>query len=304
MSKSIADKLIAWAAKKGPKVTQEQLVAGIGKLGHWQDIVKQKRLLSSLLKRVDIYKEVEHTYRLEQSKVTIEKEESTGGLTVNHLDLLSGLEFKKFLGWFFAQRGAKTCVTKSSGDHGVDLIVEMDKRKIAVQAKRYQPSSGVGAVAVRDAYAGMKNYDCQAAQVIATTFFTRQAIEEAKKLGVELWDRSRLQNELNLLNVKTETNNGPKLAKPEAKTEKRELRQVVLDDPKNLKNNQVLRVKIEADIVRLCSSKEEPVGIVKGFDAKWIQTHSEKGAVFKIRFRNTKKEGMRIEAEAQWFEVK
>ena len=303
MNKSLVNMLIDWASEKGPIVTQEQIVRGIDEFTYFQDAIKHKRLLTSLLKRVDIYKEVEHTYRLVQSKVNIEKVESTGGLTVYHLDLLTGLEFEEFLGWFFSQRGAKTNVTKSRSDHGVNIIVEMEQRKIAVQARRYKPSSGVGAVAVRDTFAGMKNYGCQEALAITTTFYTKQAKDEAEKLGVELWDRSRFQSELNLLN-RTENLNRPKMLKPESKIDRRELREVDLSISEILKNNQILGVKVEQDVVSLCNSKGGSVGIVKGFDAKWIQKYSSKGAVFKIKARNIKNNGTWIDAEAQWFDVK
>jgi len=159
-------------------------------------------------------------------------------------------------------------------------------------------------VAVRDAYAGMKNYDCQAALAIATTFFTRQAKEEAEKLGVELWDRAYLQNELNLLNIKIESPNADKLSKPESKIEKRVLKHVMLHNALSLKNNQALRISIDNGVVILQNSKNQLIGSVNGSDSQWVNRYSQKGATFKVRFHSSKKDGMRVEAEAQWFEVK
>lgn len=108
------------------------------------------------------------------------------------LDKLTGMEFEEFLAGLFRDQGYAAELTPTSGDYGADLILSKDGQRIAVQAKRYVGSVGVGAV--QEALSGMAYYQCQTAWVITTGAFTANALELAGKSGVKMIGRSEIGN--------------------------------------------------------------------------------------------------------------
>lgn len=98
---------------------------------------------------------------------------------------ISGLEYEQYCADYLNSHGytgAKT--TKASGDHGVDVIAYKRGKKYAIQCKYY--SSPVGNKAIQEVYTGMALYGCNRGIVITNSTFTKQATEEAKKLGIKL----------------------------------------------------------------------------------------------------------------------
>lgn len=88
---------------------------------------------------------------------------------------------KRLLGMGFV----KVYTTKASGDHGVDLLaVEPNGDTWAIQCKYY--SNAVSFKAVQEAFTGKAIYKCDKAVVITNSIFTKQARDDAEKLGVEL----------------------------------------------------------------------------------------------------------------------
>lgn len=79
-------------------------------------------------------------------------------------------------------------VTKGSGDFGVDIIANKDGKKHVFQIKRYK--SRVGVAAIQEIVSGRVYYKAECAYVITNSFFTKQAIEMAKKCNVILIDRN------------------------------------------------------------------------------------------------------------------
>lgn len=115
-----------------------------------------------------------------------------GAAKAAELDQLDGVEFEEFLAGLFRAQGYAAELTPTSGDYGADLILSKDGQRIAVQAKRYVGSVGVGAV--QEALSGMAYYKCQAAWVITTGTFTTNALELAQKSGVKMIGRSEIGN--------------------------------------------------------------------------------------------------------------
>ena len=74
--------------------------------------------------------------------------------------------------------------TPKSGDHGVDLVVDISGTRIAIQAKYYK--SSVGNAAVQEVHAGKGFCQADYAMVVCDSEFTRHAIELAEKLDVHL----------------------------------------------------------------------------------------------------------------------
>jgi HJR/Mrr/RecB family endonuclease len=104
---------------------------------------------------------------------------------------MRGVPFENFLVQVFENLGYTVQTTRTTGDHGVDLIASKGPCVIAVQAKGY-PSSTVGNGAVQEAYSGMAFYrrlhDCNRSAVITNSTFTKAAKEAAHELGCVLID--------------------------------------------------------------------------------------------------------------------
>ena len=108
------------------------------------------------------------------------------------IDYMSGVQFENFMANIFAQKGYPVQLTPASGDQGVDLLLTIDERRVAVQLKRYTAPVGNGAV--QEALAGMIHYKAKEAWVIATSTFTKSARQLAKSTGVRLIDRHELED--------------------------------------------------------------------------------------------------------------
>ena len=83
-------------------------------------------------------------------------------------------------------------VTQSSGDYGIDILAEKDGVTYAIQCKRY--SGPVGIKAVQEAYSGRDYYDRMVGCVLTNQYFTKAAVDAAKKLKILLWDRDYLES--------------------------------------------------------------------------------------------------------------
>ena len=107
------------------------------------------------------------------------------------IDSMSGYQFEIYLLDYFQSKGYRVQLS-ASGEHGVDLIVEKEDRKIAVQFKRYEARKKVGNQAIQEVMTGKSFYDCSEAWVITRSFYTPHAIQLANELEVRLIDRVSL----------------------------------------------------------------------------------------------------------------
>lgn len=107
-------------------------------------------------------------------------------------DNMTGLEFERYCGYILQKNSfSEIKITQASGDHGIDILAEKGGIKYAFQCKCY--SNNVGNEAVQQAHTGKCLYHMDIAVVITNRHFTQQAQEEAKQLGVKLWDRDKLE---------------------------------------------------------------------------------------------------------------
>lgn len=113
-----------------------------------------------------------------------------GSVQVNELAKLTGTEFEGYLAGLFKSHGYHVETTPITGDYGADLLLHKDKQKIAVQAKRWVGSVGVGAV--QEALSGMAYYRCNSAWVVTTGNYTPNALELAKQSNVNLLGRKEI----------------------------------------------------------------------------------------------------------------
>lgn len=108
------------------------------------------------------------------------------------LDTMDGFDFEYYCADLLAADGfVDVKVTRSSGDYGVDILAEKDGVTYAIQCKRY--TGLVGIKAVQEAYAGRDYYDRMVGAVLTNQYFTKPAVQAARKLKILLWDRDYLQ---------------------------------------------------------------------------------------------------------------
>lgn len=112
---------------------------------------------------------------------------------VKELDEIEGHDFEYYCAELLKKRGfVDVTVTKGSGDYGVDVLAEKDGVTYGIQCKAY--ATPVGVKAVQEAYAGKEYYDRMVGAVLTNQYFTKPAVEAAKKLKILLWDRGYLDS--------------------------------------------------------------------------------------------------------------
>ena len=112
---------------------------------------------------------------------------------IRSLDEIEGHDFEYYCAELLKKRGfVDVVVTKASGDYGVDVLAEKDGVTYGIQCKAY--ATPVGVKAVQEAYAGKEYYDRMVGAVLTNQYFTKPAVEAAKKLKILLWDRGYLDS--------------------------------------------------------------------------------------------------------------
>jgi len=108
------------------------------------------------------------------------------------VNAMSKLAFEKLVGSLLERQGYEVGNLRASNDYGVDMIINKDKERIAVQVKRSK--NKITRKATSDAVAGMKYYNCtKKAMVITNSEFTEDAREFARGTECILIDRTILQ---------------------------------------------------------------------------------------------------------------
>jgi len=111
---------------------------------------------------------------------------------MRQLRSLKGISFEKYIKKFLDHRGCPMELTPYR-DKGVDLFGQMDGKKTIIQCKQ-KPKVEIGVI--QRLYANKKRYKADRFLVITTGEFTKDAIEEARNLGVECWDGKKLLEEI------------------------------------------------------------------------------------------------------------
>jgi restriction system protein len=108
------------------------------------------------------------------------------------IDRMNGDDFEKRLQILYENLGFKVTRTggRPGGDYGVDLVIEKNGEKTAIQAKCYK--NKVGEDAVREVHTGKRFYYCNKAQVITNSNFTPMAWNLARANYVWLTNRKGL----------------------------------------------------------------------------------------------------------------
>lgn len=109
------------------------------------------------------------------------------------IDKLSGIEFERFVGNIFQNKGFKVEYTPTSGDFGADIILT-DKHsaiKTAVQVKRWQKNVGLDVISQINK--GMLYYKCPKGLIVTNSGFTWDIQKQKKNWSnIEFIDRFQL----------------------------------------------------------------------------------------------------------------
>jgi len=106
--------------------------------------------------------------------------------------LASPEEFEYLCAQIFKKRGYKVELTPSGGDYGADVIARKKGLTIIISAKRYDESNVVGNRWVQQLVGAMPHFSADSAVLMTTSYFTKQAIEQAENCSVELIDGEEL----------------------------------------------------------------------------------------------------------------
>jgi len=105
-----------------------------------------------------------------------------------------GHAYEERLKKFFERLDMPCEGVSNSADQGVDLIVEKNGHRIAIQCKYYQHT--VGNSAVQEAFAGREYYACEESWVVSNAKFTRSAKDLAEAVHVILVEQEDLVSQM------------------------------------------------------------------------------------------------------------
>jgi restriction system protein len=126
---------------------------------------------------------------------------------LNEILKLNRLEFENYIEALFQKQGFNVTKTPESENVGIDLVITKKIKsqitKTAVKCGQYKKSVGVSAI--QDIFNGQHLCKCNESMIITTSEFTTPAIKKATDLNVELWDKTKLTEEVNST-IKTNNN--------------------------------------------------------------------------------------------------
>lgn len=110
---------------------------------------------------------------------------------LEQLLIMDPIEFEDFVGWMFEKQGYSAKVTKKSGDHGIDLVLNKKGKVSVVQVKRYQPSKKIGEGELRDFYGSFAGQNIERGFFVTTSDFTPSAVKWATQKPITLLDGNK-----------------------------------------------------------------------------------------------------------------
>lgn len=161
------------------------------------DVTENKISIETLMKEIDFFKEQNDKLRLENADLKIQlkklkaKIDEQNMYHISFVDKLDGIEFEEYIKTLLEKLGYENVhTTPASNDYGADVIAEKDGIKYAIQCKNYKDT--LGNKCVQEIYSGKEYYKCQVGIVLTNSYFTVNAISQAKNTGIILWDRNKL----------------------------------------------------------------------------------------------------------------
>ncbi len=104
------------------------------------------------------------------------------------VDCLSEKEFERFIKWLLEKLGYEVYPGKCSSDLGIAFEVVREGEKSEILAIRTPKNCKTPNSIVLKAEEAARTNGCHRSKVITSSYFSQQAIIDAQKLNVELWD--------------------------------------------------------------------------------------------------------------------
>jgi Holliday junction resolvase len=119
--------------------------------------------------------------------------ESIEGSSIFDADKLDGFAFESFVAKILRSNGfTDVQVTRGSGDQGGDILAKHGEEKLVIQAKRFSIDKKVTNSAVQEVVGAIAWYNANKGVVVTNSMFTRSAKELAERNNIELWDRQKV----------------------------------------------------------------------------------------------------------------
>ncbi len=175
-------------------------------------------LLESELKDVDL-SDIQVQAVTTQSNIPVKavttQSELTESISIFDADKLDGFEFETFIAKILeSNEFTDISVTRGSGDQGGDVLAKRGEEKLIIQAKRFSIDNKVTNSAVQEALGAIAWYNVNKGVVVTNSIFTKSAKELAKRNNIELWDRKKVSEFIEIHNMgqnsKNKTNSGSK----------------------------------------------------------------------------------------------
>lgn len=101
------------------------------------------------------------------------------------LDMLEWREFEFLVGQVFREKGYKVSEGKGTQDGGVDITLVRDKQRLLVQCKHWKTTT-IGVSVIRELAGVVLLHKADGGVVVCSGRYTKDAQEEATKLGIYL----------------------------------------------------------------------------------------------------------------------
>lgn len=145
--------------------------------------------ISKLIKKYKIAKEDERKNREALERLRLRTQLKFMDFEV--IKNLNGFDFEDYVHRQLNFLNIKNTPTKKSGDFGIDMFISLEQ-EYGVQLKHYLKSK-VGVSAVQETFAGATYYN-KVPVILTTGYFTKQAINLAQSLNIELINRDDIEN--------------------------------------------------------------------------------------------------------------
>lgn len=118
---------------------------------------------------------------------------------------LSPREFEEFIEDIFRKKWFETVIGKWTKDWWVDVTATLDNIKFIIQCKHYSENNKIWSPVIQQ----LNGVIVEGSELpwrifVTTSSFTADAVSEAKKSGMELWDKDYIINYLKSSNIETE----------------------------------------------------------------------------------------------------
>ncbi len=155
-------------------------------------LVKDRKVVGSLRDEFDKVSNSLNSFRKSRYELVSSIQFKREQLLKLNWKAMRGYELEKYLAAVFSSLGYTVEETGKSGDQGVDLVVQRNGLRTAIQVKGYL--NNVSNDAVQQVVAGMKIYSCRNCAVITNSKFTSSAIELATANRCRLIDEVSFEN--------------------------------------------------------------------------------------------------------------